>query len=612
MAVAQPPSGRVEPRPRWRLDLRWLADLATRNALRIAGLYLVLGFAWILLSDRAVDVLIADPATRSVVQTTKGWAYVAATGLLLFVLVRSDLARELRAQRALAASERRLRTLLEAVDLCAVVLDRDGRIVFVNDYLARLLGRSREDLVGRDWFEAALPEPKRGPQRELFERIMAGTAAAGRSEGDVAAADGPRRIAWHCAALRAADGRVSGLTAVGVDLTEQRRLEAHLQRVERMEAIGQLAGGIAHDFNNLLTVIGGHADLIAAGAAPGSIVAAEATEIRAAVDRASGLTRQLLAVSRRQVLEPEPVDCAAVVANLEPMLRRLLGEQIELVVELPPEGAWVEADPGQLEQVVLNLAVNARDAMPEGGRLTIGVRVAPAGSIVPPQPEARDHDVVVLTVRDTGEGMTPEVAARAFEPFFTTKPAGVGTGLGLATVYGIVRQSGGEIDLATAPGAGTAFTIVLPRIEPPAEQPASAGAAAGGRRPATVLVVEDEASVRTLVRRVLEADGHVVLDAADASAAEALAEALDAAPDLLLTDVVLPGRSGAELAQRLQARWPGLPVVFMSGYAPPEAGLDAVAGKRLFVAKPFSPDQLRRAVRTALEGYRRDSAEGAA
>jgi CheY-like chemotaxis protein len=307
-----------------------------------------------------------------------------------------------------------------------------------------------------------------------------------------------------------------------------------------------------------------------------------------------------------------PVDCAVVVASLEPMLRRLLGEQTELVVELPPEGAWVEADPAQLEQVVLNLAVNARDAMPEGGRLTIGVRVAPAGSIVPPRPEPRDYDVVVLTVRDTGEGMTPEIATRAFEPFFTTKPAGVGTGLGLATVYGIVRQSGGEIDLATAPGAGTAFTIVLPRIAPPAEQPASAGAAAGDRPPATVLVVEDEASVRTLVRRVLEADGHVVLDAADATAAETLAEALGAAPDLLLTDLVLPGRSGAELARRLEARWPGLPVVFMSGYAPPEAGLDAVAGERLFVAKPFSPDQLRRAVGAALEGYRRDSAEGAA
>jgi PAS domain S-box-containing protein len=583
-----------------RSTTRRFADLAARRALRIALLYLALGFAWILLSDRAVDTLIADPGARSIVSTVKGWAYVAVTGLLLFVLVRNDLARELRVQRALRASEARLRTLLESVDLCALLLDRQGRVVFANAFLARLLGRPREELEGRDWFETAIPEPHRGAQREVFRQIMAGDVPVGRSEGEIVAAEGIRRISWHCAALRDAEGSIVGLTAIGEDRTEQLRLEAHLQRIERMEAIGQLAGGIAHDFNNLLTVIGGHADLILADAPPDGAVAAEAAEIRAAVERASGLTRQLLAVSRRQVLEPRPVDVVAVVDALVPMLRRLFGERIELVVDAPGQGAWIEADPSQLEQVVLNLAVNARDAMPDGGRLAIGIAVAEVGAELEPKPQPLDRDAVVLTVRDTGTGMTPEVATRAFEPFFTTKPSGVGTGLGLATVYGIVRQSGGEIFLDSAPGAGTTVTIVLPRIDPPAETAATAEARGTDWRGGTVLVVEDEAPIRALVRRILERDGYTVVDADDGVAVEALAASLDRPPDLVLSDVVLPGITASELVARIRARWPRVPIVLMSGYAAPEAGLEQLGTATPFLPKPFTPDQLRRTLQAAL------------
>ncbi len=598
-AVPRPPDPEGKARAATAIPRRF-ADLAVRRALRIALLYVVLGFAWILLSDRAVDLLIVDPATRSLVATVKGWGYVGLTGLLLFVLVRRDLDRELRVQRALRASERRLRTLLEAVDLCALILDRRGRIAFANAYLARLLGHRREELEGRDWFATAIPEATRQTQRTLFEQIMAGEVPAGRSEGDLLGADGPHRIAWHCAALRDGNGAIIGLTAIGEDRTEQLRLAAHLQRVERMEAIGQLAGGLAHDFNNLLTVIGGHADLVAAEAPAGSSIAAEAAEIRAAVERASGLTRQLLAVSRRQVLEPRPVDVAAVVEALAPMLRRLLGERIELDVGAPTDGAWVEADPSQLEQVVLNLAVNARDAMLDGGRLTIEVAVAAAGSVLDPKPDPLERDTVVLTVRDTGVGMPPEVAARVFEPFFTTKPAGAGTGLGLATVYGIVRQSGGEIFLDTAPGVGTTFTITLPRIDPPDAAPPRSEASGTERRGGTVLVVEDEAPVRALVRRILERDGYVVLDAPDGTAAEALAASLETPPDLVLSDVVLPGVAGSELAARFRARWPNVPIVLMSGYAAPDSGFGDIGAATPFLPKPFGPDQLRAAVRSAL------------
>jgi CheY-like chemotaxis protein len=284
------------------------------------------------------------------------------------------------------------------------------------------------------------------------------------------------------------------------------------------------------------------------------------------------------------------------------MLRRLLGERIELVVDAPSQGAWVEADPAQLEQVVLNLAVNGRDAMPAGGRLTIEVGIAPAGSVVEGRPEPLEGEAVVLTVRDTGIGMAPEVAARAFEPFYTTKPAGTGTGLGLATVYGIVRQSGGEIFLETAPGAGATFTVVLPRIDPPAEEPTAieAGVAVGPGS-GTVLLVEDEATVRTLVRRVLERDGYRVVEAADGTTAELVAGRLPAAPDVVISDVVLPGITGPELVRRLRDRWAGLRVVFMSGYAAPETGLEeAAAAGAVFVPKPFTPDQLRRTLQAAL------------
>jgi signal transduction histidine kinase/CheY-like chemotaxis protein len=369
---------------------------------------------------------------------------------------------------------------------------------------------------------------------------------------------------------------------------QQEELRAQLERAQRLEAVGRLAGGVAHDFNNLLTVILAGAELALEHPGLPTTLRAEMESIGEAGQRASALTRQLLAFSSRQVLRPEVLDLNAVVRGIERMLRRLLGEDIHIELALGEGLGWVEADPGQLEQVILNLAVNARDAMPRGGILRLGTSSGPGGT-------------VRLTVADTGMGMEPEVLARAFEPFFTTKEPGEGTGLGLSTVYGIVKQSRGDIAVESAPGAGSTFTITLPCVAE-AASPRPAPAAPGiDRGMGTILLVEDDEAVRRLTARMLVRVGYFVLEAASGEEALSLAEAVESSVDLLLTDVVMPGLDGPTLAARL----PTLPVLFMSGYH--DAAIrhrGAFSGDLPFLGKPFDLATLARRVGEAIEAGR--------
>jgi two-component system cell cycle sensor histidine kinase/response regulator CckA len=412
------------------------------------------------------------------------------------------------------------------------------------------------------------------------------------------------------------DGQVVGLRGLVVDVSDRKRAEAEqaalqrqLEEAQRLESIGRLAGGVAHDFNTLLTPILGNAEAALAELGPAHPLAADLRAIVEAAERAGGLTSQLLAIGRRQVLQDRRLDLNAEVGTLHSLLRRTIGADVEVRLSLAPDLWPVRGDPSQIHQVLLNLAVNARDAMPSGGVLTIGTRNLPAADGA--GAGAGPRDLVELTVADTGVGIGEETRARIFEPFFTTKGPGKGTGLGLSTVLGVVKQHGGEIEVRSAPGAGATFRVLLPRgpeatageastAPPPAPAvgpgtgPGAAARSEDRRRTGTILVVEDESGVRRLVESFLRGAGHTVLVAPDASQALALAGGHAGRIDLLLTDVVMPGMNGRELHQALRAGRPALPVLYMSGYpALPSSLQDLVDGDRdAFIAKPFTRAQL--------------------
>ncbi len=385
---------------------------------------------------------------------------------------------------------------------------------------------------------------------------------------------------------------------------ELRESEARFIQAQKLEAVGRLAGGVAHDFNNLLTVILGYGQMVLDSLGPEHPVASRLGEMVRAAERASGLTRQLLAFSRRQVMQPRVLDVNQVVRNLEKMLVRLLGEDVRVESRLAPGLLTVRVDEGQFEQVLVNLAVNARDAMPDGGTLTISTREVEIG----PDAPSRDEGVapgrcVLVEVADTGIGMDATTQARLFEPFFTTKPCGQGTGLGLATVWGIVRQSGGHVDFTSEPGRGTSFRVHLPRVEADAEaRDVSPLDPTRWRGTETVLVVEDQEGVRGVARSMLESAGYRVLDAGDAATARARLAAHPGPVDLLLADVVLPDESGPGLAERLATLRPGMRVLFVSGYLNDDVvrhGAPSASGRLL--DKPFTRERLLRAVRQALD-----------
>jgi PAS domain S-box-containing protein len=503
-----------------------------------------------------------------------------------------------RAEAALRESEELFRLLAEHTNDTIILHDASGqRSVYASPSFERLLGRAPDDAFG------GIHPDDQPAAREAWRRMLAGkeTYVTVRHRH----ADGSWR--W----LETWGSRVQyrgapHVIAVGRDITERRALEEQLRQAQKMEAVGRLAGGVAHDFNNLLTVISGYGAMLRGEFPPGAVARADVDEILAAAHRAGGLTRQLLAFSRRQVLQPRVVDLNQAVSATAGMLRRVIGEDITLQTELAPNVWPVHADPGQLEQVVMNLAVNARDAMPEGGTLrlrTANVTVSEAAALeragLVPGPYA------ALAVEDTGTGIDPAVLPHLFEPFFTTKGPGKGTGLGLATVYGIVKQSGGDVDVDSTPGRGSRFTIYLPRYEGEPDAESTPARPAPPRGTETILLVEDDASVRTAMRRMLERLGYRVLEAADGAQAlqrHAEADACGDRIDLVLTDVVMPEQGGRALGERLAARWPALRVLYMSGYTDDEIlrrGL-VVPGAG-FLEKPFTPERLAEVVRRALD-----------
>ena len=488
-----------------------------------------------------------------------------------------------------------------AADMIAVVTV-DGCRLYNSPSYQRVLGYSAEELEQTSSYEQIHPDDVEAVKAAAEE---ARTTGIGRClEYRVKHKNGEwRTLESTASAVRDASGKVEKLIIVNRDITERRELEQQLVLSQRLEAVGKLSGGIAHDFNNLLGVIIGYSEALQQSLKPEDPLREPVDEIRNAGQRAATLTQQLLAFSRKQVLEPKVLDLNSIILDMEKMLRRLIGEDIELKFNVSPTLRNVKADRSQIEQVVLNLVVNARDAMPRGGALRIETENAELT-----EKDARRYryvvpgPYVVLKVSDTGIGMDATTQAHMFEPFFTTKEKGKGTGLGLATVYGVVKQSGGYIWVDSAPGKGAAFRILLPAVAA-AEQQHSAEAQPVRRaeRGCTVLLVEDEASLRKLTRTTLVSAGYQVLEAPDAAEAIQIAANTPSRIDLLLTDVIMPGLSGGDLAKKLAPARPEMHVLFMSGYT--DGAIETQGDLRpglVVLRKPFAREALLRAAEDAL------------
>jgi PAS domain S-box-containing protein len=504
-------------------------------------------------------------------------------------------------EAALLASEASYSALVEQAPVGIYRSTPAGRFVSANAALVRILGYSTpQELLALDMARDVYADAEE--RRRLVEQDTYTNQVYEELEATWKKKDGTRiRVQLSVRASRTTDGHVEFYEAFVRDITDQRQLEAQLAQAQKMEAIGRLAGGVAHDFNNLLTVILSYSDLLLEDLPAGSSDRDDVTQIRKAAQGASELTRQLLAFSRQQVLQPKVVDLNASVSGIERLLARVLREDIKLRCTLAPDAGTIRVDPGQLEQVIMNLAVNARDAMPGGGMLTIETaNVDLDKAYLQAHPLAKPGPYVMLAVTDNGMGMDAATQARIFEPFFTTKDVGKGTGLGLATVQGIVQQSGGFIWVYSEPDHGTVFKIYLPRVDEPASR-ADDVPAEDVRGTETVLVVEDVTAVRAVTREMLSRYGYNVLEAADGTTALQLAAGYQAPIHLLLTDVVMPDINGRDLAHRFESTRPDMKVLFMSGYTDDAVVRHGILQEGIaYLQKPFTPGSLATKVRSVL------------
>ncbi len=520
-----------------------------------------------------------------------------------------DITDRRRAEEALRFSEERYRALVENSMDAILLLDLERRIVSVNRTFCQLFGYERDEIEGKS---VQLIHPSGESFRSFGEEAYTVVKKQGyfRGEWEMARKDGSKvPVETVTSAIKTPEGSITGFVSVIRDITERRKaeqerasLQEQLRQAQKMEAIGRLAGGIAHDFNNLLTVIKGTCQLSLLDLREGDPLYEYLKEIERSAERAADLTQQLLAFSRKQVLDFQVQDLNRIIKNLDKMLRRIIGEDIELVMYLGEGLGRVRVDPGQMEQVIINLAVNSRDAMPQGGKLTIET-----ADVELDEEYAKRHIAVqpgryvMLSISDTGVGMSPEVKERVFEPFFTTKEMGKGTGLGLSTVYGIVKQSGGNIWVYSEPGQGTTFKIYLPRVDEPLDE--YKGEQIGGipQGSETVLVVEDEELVRRLAVRFLKKQGYRVLEASDGEKAFQLCKEYREPIHLILSDVVMPGMSGRQLVERLQKIHNEAKCIYMSGYTDNVVvhHRDFGAGDRVFAETLFAGESGKEGERSA-------------
>ena len=491
---------------------------------------------------------------------------------------------------------------MRAAPLAIIIVDREARVLQWNPAAEGIFGWSEAETLGklipivppeeREAFEHTLESDWRG---EPLSDLRARRLRKGGALVDVSLWTAP---------LRDRQGQIVASLQLFADITERIRLEDQFRQAQKMEAIGRLAGGVAHDFNNILTVIGGFCNVALEGVQPDDPVVGDLVEIRKASDRAASLTRQLLAFSRRQILSPKVLELNTLIHDMEKMVGRILGEDVELILALSEQLGPIEADPGQIEQVLLNLAVNARDAMPNGGRLIIETKETTLDSpLLGLQLDAKQGNYIVLAVSDTGIGMDENTKSHIFEPFFTTKSEGKGTGLGLATIYGIVKQSRGNIAVYSEPGQGTVFKLYFPRYEKGGaatkSQPIKPKLVGGSE---TVLLAEDEETLRGLAERVLTKSGYRVLTARDGAEAIKLLETHAGPIHMLVTDVVMPKAGGRQVAEQTIRRFPDAKVLYMSGYTDDAIVLNGVLDAEVeFLQKPFSPDALVAKVRQVLD-----------
>jgi two-component system cell cycle sensor histidine kinase/response regulator CckA len=513
--------------------------------------------------------------------------------------VALDITESREARSALEESNERFRKLVDA-SFDAIHITKDGILTEVNRGCLEVFGyQSMEEVIGRPVADFVADESRAEVERRFANNVEGTYELVGRRR------DGKRVLLEATARSHTIEGRPGRITALR-DMTEKRSLEDQFRQAQKMEAVGRLAGGVAHDFNNLLTVIMSYTDMLSEGLSRNDPRADDLDEIRKAALTAGSLTHQLLAFSRQQVIAPRVVDLSDIVSNSEKLLKRLIGEDLELATTLTSERVAVMIDPGQLEQVIMNLAVNARDAMPRGGKLTLETAAVKMDAEF-----ARDHwpanpeRFAMLVVTDTGIGMDELTRARLFEPFFTTKEIGKGTGLGLATVYGIVKQANGFLRVDSEPGQGATFKIFLPLVDKVAEhdgQPEPAPLKPGSE---TVLLAEDAAAVRVAARQILERHGYTVLEAPSGKDALNIAVKRQAPIHLLLTDVVMPEMSGRELAEQFAEFRPGAKVLYMSGYTDDAVVRHGILRDGIeYLQKPFSPDTLARRVREVLDSLR--------
>jgi two-component system cell cycle sensor histidine kinase/response regulator CckA len=517
-----------------------------------------------------------------------------------FIVVSRDITERKRVEETLRETSKKLETLIDASVLAIVALDQGGRVTVWNNAATRLFGWSTQEVLGQ--LPPMIPDDRRAELDEgrvrnrLGEEVVYETQRR-RKDGSLV------DVLRSSSIIVDPQGQESGTMVMFLDITERKQLEEQLRQAVKMESIGRLAGGIAHDFNNLLTVIGGRSYLLLSQLPAGHAMRRDLLVIQQTGDRAAALTRQLLAFSRKQVLAPAVIDLNAIVSGMRTLLERVLGEDVDLIMDLDPSLGHVTADPGQLEQVILNMAVNARDAMPEGGQLTLETRHVDVNPTYARQKvELTPGPYEVLSIGDTGVGMDAATVARAFEPFFTTKAVGKGTGLGLATAYGIVKQSGGHITVYSEPGSGTTFRIYLPRTETSESAPMAVEETAARQGTEVVLLAEDDVNLRALTRDILASEGYTVLESRDVEDAIRIAEHQDGTIHLLLTDVVMPHMSGRALADAVKRFQPDVKVLYMSGYTDDAIIHHGVLDPGIaLLQKPFSPAALGRKAREVLD-----------